>query len=150
MSLHYNITRLDVGTGSTVGVGKLVRDGVELFTSFTLENTKCRIAPGTYRAEFTRSPKFSAKAGKDVFTWEIFGVIDSLNPATPNRVRAGIRIHPVNFAHHLLGCVAPGMELADLDRDGNIDIARSREALAAFEKACGDHKGMMVTIIDPV
>ena len=162
MHLHYYIDRTEVGPVSTLGIGRLLFYGREIFRSFTLENTKCRIAPGTYTARYTRSPRFSREASKkarkkdpsarsvDVYTWEIFGIIDSLNPASPDRPRAGIRIHPVNFAKDLLGCVAPGMEVKDLDRDGNVDIARSREALFAFEKACGKARSMNVTIIDPV
>lgn len=161
MGLHFYIDRTEIGLVSTIGIGRLAFHGRRFFECFTLENSKVRIAPGTYPAKYTRSPRFSreatARARKrdpnaaavDVYTWEIFGIIDSLNPATPNRERAGIRIHPVNFANDLLGCVAPGLKLQDLDRDGHMDVTSSRRALELFEEACGQNTEMEVTITDP-
>lgn len=43
--------------------------------------------------------------------------------------RIGILIHRGNYVRELLGCVAPGLSRADLDKDGLIDVAQSTKAL---------------------
>lgn len=39
--------------------------------------------------------------------------------------RAGIRIHPANFASQLNGCVALGSSFADINNDGILDVTNS-------------------------
>ncbi len=143
----------DVATYSTC---ELWRGPICLYRRNGIENTKLKMAAGTYPAKWTRSPRFSKMATDaarklvptadevDVFTWEILGVMDG------TRARAGLRIHPVNFAKDLLGCLAFGMELADLNGDGVIDLARSREAHRLFNQACGAATEMDVVITDPI
>ena len=53
----------------------------------------------------------------------------------PNR--AGVRIHPANYARQLEGCIALGLGKADLDKDGNIDITSSKQAVEIAEKNLG-------------
>lgn len=120
-----------------------------------IENSKLRMEAGTYPAKKTRSPRFSKQATEkaravypdapdvDVFTWEIFGVMDG------TRERVGLRIHPVNFARDLLGCLAFGMDLTDIDKDGVLDLTRSREAHRIFDQACNGDTEMTVEITDP-
>lgn len=45
----------------------------------------------------------------------------------PNR--SGILIHPANYTRQLLGCIAPGMNHADIDKDGDLDVTSSRKAM---------------------
>lgn len=98
-------------------------------------NISC-IPEGIYPVEKTYSPAFTKikrqKAKKKnpdiaeeelnqikVFLWEILDV--------PKR--SGIRIHTANFVRQLKGCIAPGLELFDIDGDGTIDISKSQKAL---------------------
>lgn len=84
------------------------------------------IPKGEYLCKYTRSKRISEATKKDYFTYEIFDV--------PNR--SGIRIHPANYFHQLIGCVALGdveKEL-DLDGDGSLDIIHSGNTVKAFEK----------------
>ena len=46
--------------------------------------------------------------------------------------RSGIKWHVGNYVRELRGCGAPGQALADLDRDGLIDVTSSRKALEAL------------------
>ena len=43
--------------------------------------------------------------------------------------RWGCMLHPANYMRQLLGCIAPGLSLADIDGDGVIDVTSSRAAL---------------------
>jgi hypothetical protein len=45
----------------------------------------------------------------------------------PNRDM--ILIHHANFHNQLLGCIAPGKGLADLNKDGRLDVTSSRQAM---------------------
>lgn len=45
--------------------------------------------------------------------------------------RSGICIHAANFVSQLLGCVAVGDGLADINKDGQLDVINSRKT---FEK----------------
>jgi len=51
--------------------------------------------------------------------------------------RSECKIHSANYPSQLLGCIAPGMIHADLDKDGRLDAAKSREALKRFHDAMG-------------
>jgi hypothetical protein len=101
------------------------------FTAYTLElpykdnqhDISC-IPTGTYRCKWTRSNRLSAVEGKDVFTYEIMNVPD----------RAGIRIHSANYFSQLLGCIALGDSLIDLNKDNEQDVANSRATIAKFNE----------------
>lgn len=73
----------------------------------------------TYIVKWTKSPLFSLHAGHDVFTYEIQNV--------PNR--GGIRIHSANYFFELLGCVAVGDSLKDVNMDSELDIIHSGATL---------------------
>lgn len=76
---------------------------------------------GTYKARKHRSPKF----GNTLWI-----------PEVPNR--SEILIHPANKATQLLGCIAPGTDLRDINNDGYLDVINSkvamREILANLKK----------------
>lgn len=138
------IQRKVIGAVATLSNMTLSSGAEVLFQSPAVENSKLRIAPGVYFAHFTRSPRFSAEAKRDVFTWEILGVLEG------KRRRVGIRIHPANFARDLLGCVAPGLDVADIDKDGVYDMTQSRKATYMFELAAKPFQELKVVVLDPV
>ncbi len=61
----------------------------------------------------------------------------------PNR--DWILIHIANFVRQLLGCIAPGMSLADIDGDGNIDVTNSQKALERIV-ACMPEKFKLIIV----
>ena len=71
------------------------------------------IPEGVYNVEKTYSPAFKKQL------WLIKDV--------PNR--SGIRIHATNYVRELKGCIAPGLEMFDIDGDGIIDVSKSNKAL---------------------
>ncbi len=95
------------------------------------------IPEGTYICKYTKSPLFSKNAGRDVFTYAVLNV--------PKR--AGIRIHSANYARQLLGCIALGSGLKDLDLDGQNDIIHSGDTMRKFE-AYMNYEDFELTIIN--
>jgi hypothetical protein len=65
---------------------------------------------------YTARKRTSAKYG------EHFHILN-----VPNRDM--ILIHHANFHTQLLGCVAPGKGLADINKDGRLDVTSSRQAM---------------------
>jgi hypothetical protein len=61
--------------------------------------------------------------------------------------RGECKVHGANYPHELRGCIAPGMIHADLDKDGKLDVGRSKVALTEFHKAMGDETLSSITII---
>ncbi len=124
----------------TTGTCELRLGPIVVYRAHTLElpwrNNESRVScipAGEYDAKLTMSNRFK------VLLWEILGVPD----------RSGIRIHAANYGHELAGCIALGMQSVDMDKDGKMDIARSREAMRLLHQSCGDHKQMRVVIVDP-
>lgn len=133
------------GDKCTIGELRILDDkGAQIFRCFSLElpwklnkeGVSC-IPPGTYPFRWTVSPRFSRERGVTVSTWEICNV--------PKR--AGIRVHVANYASQLRGCVSPGMDVADINKDGTLDVTSSKAALAAFEKAMGDTSPTTITVV---
>ena len=103
----------------TQTIGKLfVKDENEkvLFECFTLElpwknnlKQKSCIPPGYYKVR----PRVSAKYGRHLHILDV-----------PHR--DFILIHEANFVHQLLGCIAVGQTLADINKDGNPDVTSSK------------------------
>lgn len=114
----------------TLGTLSLTTESGVLFVCKTLElgdhnneqQHSC-ILPGKYICRYTKSPHLSELAGHDVYTYEIIGV--------PNR--AGIRIHSANYFFQLLGCIALGNSLKDLNSDGQLDVEHSGDTINMFE-----------------
>lgn len=92
------------------------------------------VPPGTYDLVLENSPRF----GRDL--WELKGV--------PNR--AECKIHPSNYWDQLNGCIAPGIELKDLDKDGYYDVTQSKNTTNAFHRVLAGMSKTTITIIDPV
>jgi hypothetical protein len=88
-----------------------------------------RVPSGKYRLVYEWSPRFKQNL------WELKGV--------PNRSEC--KIHPSNFWDQLNGCIAPGVKLKDLDKDGYYDVTQSKPTTAAFQMAL---KGMNETTIE--
>jgi len=44
--------------------------------------------------------------------------------------RSEVMIHPGNFTSEIRGCILPGDQFVDINKDGHLDIANSRAALA--------------------
>jgi len=71
------------------------------------------IPVGTYGYEKWYSPKFKATV------FRLLHVPD----------RTNILIHPANYVRQLRGCIAPGLNKKDIDRDGKLDVTKSKDAL---------------------
>ena len=103
----------------TNGVLYVVDEDKILFECYTLElpwkdnqrRVSC-IPQGTYKAVKHRSPKF----GNSVWIKDV-----------PNR--SEILIHPANYVRQLLGCIAVGKDLKDIDGDGLEDTTSSRNTM---------------------
>jgi len=76
---------------------------------------------GMYQVKYTFSPRLLK------YTYEIQNVV----------ARTGIRIHSSNFVKQLLGCVALGETIADINGDKVLDITNSRKTIALFEQFMG-------------
>lgn len=121
------IKRNKSNSKQTIGKLKVAYNG-KTFTCDTLElpdlnnlkNISC-IPKGTYECRHTFSPRFFK------FTYEILNV--------PNR--SGIRIHSSNYYFQLNGCIALGNGLSDINKDGQLDVINSRQAISAFESILG-------------
>jgi len=128
----------------TLGIFTVVENGRLIFHANSLErgwvgnqaNESC-IPAGEYDCVYTRSPSFSEKRGTDVFTYAVLKV-----PA-----RSGIRIHSANFYSQLLGCIALGDSMKDLNFDGLFDVAHSGDTMKKFEDLM-DREAFTLQIVD--
>jgi hypothetical protein len=76
------------------------------------ERQRSCIPKGTYKVKKRTSAKYG----------EHFHILN-----VPNRDM--ILIHHANFHNQLLGCIAPGKGLSDLNKDGKLDVTSSRQAM---------------------
>lgn len=95
---------------------------LELADKNNMSKISC-IPYGKYIVKYTKSTLFSQHAGHDVFTYEIQNVSN----------RGGIRIHSANYFFQLLGCVAVGDDLKDVNMDSELDIIHSGLTLQKLE-----------------
>lgn len=93
-----------------------------------------RVPSGIYPLVWEWSPKFRRNL------YELKNV--------PNRSEC--KIHPSNFWDQLNGCIAPGIKLKDLDRDGYYDVTSSTTTTRAFERVLYGVKRTTIEIIDEV
>lgn len=124
---------------STGGLLVIDNNGQPIFGSLCLErgdrdNKKnvSRIPAGTYPLVLEYSPKF------DMELWEIKQV--------PNRSEC--KIHPASFWKNLEGCIAPGINLKDINKDGYYDVTSSVRTTKLFHKALEGLRETTITIID--
>ena len=61
--------------------------------------------------------------------------------------RSECKIHPANYWHQLNGCIALGIKLKDLNKDGYYDVTDSRRTVEAFHRVL---KGIKETTIEIV
>lgn len=93
------------------------------------------IPDGIYLCKWTRSNRLSKVSGHDVYTYEIMNV--------PGR--AGIRIHSANYFFQLLGCIALGDSLKDLNMDQQLDVVHSGATVKKFAEIM-EYKDFMLEI----
>lgn len=100
--------------------------GLPVFSSACIErgwrnnerNVSC-VPTGAYPIVHEFSPRFGTKL------WELKEV--------PNRSEC--KVHPANNWHQLNGCIALGIKLKDIDRDGYIDVTSSKPTHQLFDTA---------------
>lgn len=117
------LTRGVQDSKETLGI-LTARNGSATFSCKTLElpyignmaNVSC-IPKGDYQVKYT----FSLRLLK--YTYEIQNTYP----------RSGIRIHSANYFSDLLGCIALGDSLVDINKDGEIDVANSKATIKLFE-----------------
>lgn len=141
---HYRVIlqRLWADDKQSTGVLYIVNEqGQPVFGSMCIErgarNNQKNVsnAPaGVYDLVFEWSPKFARKL------WELKGVGNG---------RTELKIHPANYWHDLAGCIAPGIDLKDIDRDGYYDVTRSTDTVRRFNKVLSGITKTTIEIIDP-
>lgn len=92
-------------------------------------NVSC-IPEGMYTLKKEWSPRFKMDL------WEIYGV----------EGRSECKFHAANYWHDLNGCIAPGIAVKDIDRDGRLDVTSSRASLERFHAAMGDDKEAILIV----
>ncbi len=121
---------LDTVSTKTVTTGYLTirRNGVQLLRVVSIElpwkdnaNGISCVPAGDYPLVLERSAKF----GKDL--WELKDV--------PGRSEC--KIHVCNYVSQLEGCIGPGEEFRDIDRNGIIDVVKSEAALQRINTTMG-------------
>ena len=135
------LQRLWMDKNQSTGVLTVIdRKGQPIFASLCIErgdrnNQKnvSNIPAGKYPLVLEHSPRF----GKDVY--ELKNV--------PNRNEC--KIHASNYWNQLNGCIAPGIKLKDLNRDGYYDVTDSRKAVDAFHKALRRTRKTTIEILNP-
>jgi len=120
----------------TLGSGYLVEGGRNILSFKTLElpwlNNQRRVScipEGTYKAIPHTSPKF----GKTLWLQTVPG-------------RSEILIHSGNFTRDTLGCILPGKQHIDIDRDGTTDVISSRIVMNQIIAATWTKKEIEVEI----
>lgn len=104
----------------TTGNFTMTVDGVKKVTGVTLElpwinnarQYSC-IPEGTYKLEVYDSTKF----GRCLHVMDVTG-------------RNGVLIHSGNYVTDTHGCILPGSQFTDLNRDGLMDVTASKSTLA--------------------
>lgn len=123
----------------TIGKLYLIRnDGTVINHWHTLElpwkdnqrNISC-ISEGVYKARKHNSPKF----GESLWLQNVPG-------------RSEILIHKGNFYDDILGCILIGTDLADINKDGIIDVKNSKQAIDLLILHLKNVDGIMIEIRD--
>jgi hypothetical protein len=117
LHLHRDAQRADRTLGRLTvydagGVAVYQCETLELPWRANRRGVSC-IPNGAYRVAHRRSARYGAHL--DVLGEE---------PA-----RSAVLLHAGNYPRHTRGCILPGVGRHDLDGDGALDVARSREAL---------------------
>ena len=91
------------------------------------QNVSC-IPAGRYQCKKIISPSLGA----------CIEISDVLN-------RTYIRIHSGNYTRNILGCVLVGDSIKDIDRDGILDVARSKNTLDKLMAVLPDSFELIIT-----
>lgn len=131
------IERLNYGEKQTIGKLYLLNGINEVVADFwSLElpdkDNKRRIScipEGVYKARKHRSPKH----GLSLWLQDV-----------PNR--SEILIHKGNYHTDILGCIIIGSDLADINKDGYLDVTNSKNSVKELMSLIGDIDGIMVDV----
>ena len=85
---------------------------------------------GIYKARKHKSPKF----GRTLWVQDV-----------PNR--SEILVHSGNYHTQILGCILIGKDLKDINKDGYLDVTRSRVAMKELMDSLHDVDGIMLEIV---
>jgi hypothetical protein len=89
------------------------------------------VPTGKYKCKKHRSPKF----GRTLWLQDV-----------PNR--SEILIHSGNYHTQTLGCILIGKDLKDINKDGYLDVTRSRVAMKELMDSLKDIDGIMLEIVN--
>lgn len=109
-----------------------VDNGVETLGTLTYNNFTCRTLERPYKGNtpnISAVPKGSYLC-KYTFSLRLLRYTYELQNV-PNR--SGIRIHTANYFSQLLGCIALGTDLSDINKDNQLDVINSKFAVSQFE-----------------
>jgi hypothetical protein len=121
------LARKTTNSKQTLGDMIAIKPG-DLFLCKTLEREDgVRIPAGTYQCDYTFSPKFQK------FTYEL-------------REMKSYRIHSGNYFSDTEGCILLGKTVADINKDGILDIANSKVAIGEFESFFGQKSFTLIVI----
>lgn len=131
------IERADYGDKQTIGKLYLLNslnEVIEEFWSLELPNKDNQrriscIPEGVYKARKHKSPKH----GLSLWLQDV-----------PNR--SEILIHKGNYHTDILGCILIGSDLADINRDGYLDVTNSKNSINKLMSLIDGIDGIMVDI----
>ena len=117
----------------------IIDEGKILFTCYLMElpykdnkkNISC-IEEGYYTIK-----KREANENGSRFSYPHFEILNVYK-------RGGIKWHIANYARELKGCGAPGLNLVDIDNDGNLDVTSSRLALETLWYYLDDENMLLI------
>lgn len=129
--------------------GDLLVDGV--FVCHTVERTAVEIPAGDYQllphasAKPCLAPWGGATVALHAPALNVYAEL-SMVPAGVHGARYDCLLHPGNWPDELLGCIAPGEDIAQVN--GIWGVTNSRAAFAKLVALWGDRTGLTATITE--
>jgi hypothetical protein len=121
------LARKTTDNKETLGDMIAIKHG-DLYVCKTLEReVGIRIPTGTYQCDWTFSPRFKK------YTYEL-------------KEMPSYRIHSGNYFYDTEGCIMLGKTVADINKDGILDIASSKVAIGEFESFFGKKSFTLIVI----
>jgi len=121
------LARKTTDSKETLGDMIAIKPG-DLYICKTLEReVAVRIPPGTYQCNWTFSPKFQK------YTYEL-------------KEMPSYRIHSGNYFSDTEGCILLGKTVADINKDGILDVVSSKVAIGEFETFFGQKTFTLLVI----